>query len=91
MKIYKREAQGLENAIVKNYMSDEPRIKFIADLKLDIKNDHPLRAEMNSTNENRIKKAISVIKRLINLKQSEFQRIHFEPYDNKIADLIDAY
>jgi hypothetical protein len=90
-KIYGKNVQYLENEIIKMYMSDRARDTFLQNIKVEIKNDTSMRGEMNSSQKMRIEKALDSIEHKIGSQLNQIQRKYFEPFENKIADLIDAY
>lgn len=90
-KQYMKEAQKLEDNIVNNYIADKPRKEFIASLKKIIKNDTEIAEGINSSNGNKMDDSLDKLEHLIAKAYSDFQLKIFRPYDNKIADLIDAY
>ena len=88
-KVYNKKAQGIENSIVSGIMQKESRMKFLSELKHEIKENVELRSKMNALNINTINSGIDTIVSSISSKYSNYQLKIFKPYDNLIADLID--
>ena len=88
-KTYKKEAQGLENEIVKHIVGETSRLKFISELKIKITENNEIKQNMNALNLSKITNGLDLIVRLITLLYNDYQLKNFKPYDNLIADLID--
>lgn len=90
-KRYMKSAQSLENNIVNNYIADKPRKEFISKLKTLIKEDLEIAEGINSSNTHKMENSLDRVDHLIANAYNDFQLKIFMPYDNRIADLIDAY
>lgn len=90
-KTYHKEVQQLEDKIVSHILNNEARDKFKNNLKTKIKQSEAIVNKMNSSNVNEIIDGLDKVETLIFISFNEFQRMHFEPYSNKIANLIDRY
>lgn len=90
-KNYFKNALPLENVVTSKYLSDNSRKEFREGLKKKIIEDQQIVNGINSSNSNEIDDALDKIEHLITVSYSEFQFKIFNPYDNKIANLIDAY
>jgi hypothetical protein len=90
-KKYFKHVQPLENAVLKDYISDKARSGFLANLKTQIMSDDVIVEEMNSSNTNKIVDALDRIEFMIAESYTQFQFKIFNPFDTKLADLIDEY
>lgn len=90
-KKYKKGAQTLENVIVENITNDKERNNFIVKTIDKIKKDSEIQQSMSSNNKLDLTHGVELIEKLIAKEHNRHQFMSFNPYDNKIADLIDKY
>lgn len=90
-KNYDKHVQSLEDSVVQNYISDKARSEFLELLKTKITNSKEVVDKMNSLNTNKIVDALDDIEYLISTTYTEYQFRIFNPFDTKIANLIDKY
>lgn len=90
-KNYDKHIQSLENDIVQNYLIDGARKKFFDHLKSEIISNKEIVDKMNSSNTNKVVDALDSIEYLIAENYNNYQFKIFNPFDTKIANMIDQY
>ncbi len=88
---YVKHIQSLEDNVFKNYINDKARIEFLGQLRTTIISNKVILAKMNSSNTNEIVDGLDDIEYLISQSYNDFQFKIFNPFDTKIANLIDKY
>lgn len=90
-KNYDKHVQSLEDSVVQNYISDKARSEFLAQLKIKITANKEVADKMNSSNINKMVDALDEIEYFISIAYSDYQFRIFNPFDTRIANLIDKY
>jgi hypothetical protein len=90
-KEYLKEAQPLEDNIVRNLLQENSRQTFNDTILTQIKSSEEILKGLNSNKTFTIELAIHTIELLIAKKFNDNQFTFFNPYNNKIADLINEY
>jgi len=90
-KKYFKEAQSLENVITNYYISNESRKEYSRKLRDQIQNNTTISNLLGKSNQIEIDNGVKEIVELVSQDFSNYQRKLFQPYTNKIADLIDSY
>ena len=90
-KKYAEEVQILEDNILNSYFKEGATDEFSEKLKIKIKNHEKIKEAMSTSNQNKIDDAIEILYETVAKDYSEFQYRVFNPYANKVADLIDQY
>lgn len=89
-KTYRKKAQHFENVIVKAVLDNNERAKFQAKLKEKVIASELIQKNMNAVNLSQIEHGLDLIEALVFTEYNNYQLKIFQPYDNRIADLIDA-
>ena len=90
-KTYFKKALPLEKEIEKNLLGDNSRKAFNNSLLEEIKGNEELIKGLNSNKKYDVECAITEIERLIAIRYNTLQFKFFNPYNEKIADLINDY
>ena len=90
-KVYDKKVQPFEDIFVAKYFSDESRAQYFNEIKRNIISNKKLINNMKSHDTIMIESALNETLYLIGVSFSDHQRKIFNPYDNRIADLIDKY
>lgn len=88
-KKYKSQLQNLENSIVANLLDNNKNEQFYQQLVYEIFSLSEIKEGLVSSNQNVVKFTIDKIKNIVAEKYNHRHRKYFEPYDSKVADLID--
>lgn len=89
-KKYAKKVQPLENDIVNNYMKDGATNHFFEELKNEVKKNENVKQAIILDNS-KMSVGFDELEYFVASKYSEFQVKIFDPYANKVADLIDKY
>jgi hypothetical protein len=81
----------LEDSVVQNYISEKAHSEFLEQLKAKIAANKEVVDKMNSLNTNKIVDALDDIEYLISIAYTDYQFRIFNPFDTRIANLIDKY
>lgn len=90
-KKYLENVKVFEDRILKNLLSEDSLKTLITNLTNAIKLDQGLLEQLNSLNTYKIELAIHKIENIVSRQTNERQRKYFEPYNQKIEDLINEY
>ncbi len=90
-KNYDKHVQFLEDIVFKNYFSDKARNQFLEQLKTKIISNKEISDKMNALNTNKIVDGLDDIEYLITTTYNNYQFEIFNPFDTRIANLIDKY
>lgn len=90
-KNYDKHVQSLEDSVVQNYISDKARKEFLQQLKTKITSNKEIVDKMNSSNTSKIVDGLDDIEYLISTAYAGYQFKIFNPFDTRIANLIDKY
>ncbi|SEL42118.1 hypothetical protein SAMN04488505_102232 [Chitinophaga rupis] len=90
-KNYDKHVQSLEDSVVQNYIREKARSEFLEQLKTKIAGNKEVVDKMNSLNTNKIVDALDDIEYLISITYNDYQFRIFNPFDTRIANLIDKY
>lgn len=88
-KKYRKSLQLLEDSIVNNLLDNKKNEKFYIQLSQDIFSKEEIKNGILSSNQNIVKFTLDKIKEIIAVEFNKRHRLFFEPYDSKVADLID--
>lgn len=88
-KKYKSHLQNLETRIIENLYDNTKNDDFYRNLVNEAFNTSEIKEGLLSSNQNVVKLTIDKIKGIVAEKLNNRQRLYFQPYDSKVADLID--
>jgi hypothetical protein len=81
----------LENKIEKEYLNDKVRIDFVRQLIDKILNDRNFKENMISNDADKINDALDNTEVLVARSHNDFQFKYFNPFNTKLAELINTY
>src|SRR5690606_3857488 len=90
-KNYFKEALPLENNITKELISTVKLASVKKKILAKIKEDSELINELNSSNTDKIARALNKIYGIVTTDYNQYQFSIFNPYNTKIAELINEY
>ncbi|KGK29465.1 hypothetical protein [Cellulophaga sp. E6(2014)] len=88
---YNKEAKELERKINQEINSEQSQMNFLLQLKNEIKENEMICENMDTSNTNKIEYGLDMIEAHITKRYNRYQSSLFQPYDDKVADLISEY